>query len=489
MPAESRTKSPWVLRGKSMEFSTSFFNWSIWGMSALMFIVTKIIIIFDAATNVFDKTRKDKEMGENSQLLPMKVNASGNVSAKVNVQSVYHTPALLRESSISRLYRVSRAGKYFIIKTSKDSKLARLIKREYDLSIGLSHPYIINVFTYEEQTPVGEGIVMEYVDGRNLREFLRENPPGQLRERVLEQLLSAVSYLHSKGIIHNDLKPENILITAADNNVKLIDFGLSDNDAHYLYHTLGCTPGYASPELLAQEKTDSRSDIYALGLLMKELLPKSGVRIARKCLLKERDRRYANVDQVHRAFARRHYPAIILAILVCLASLIVSGFLLLDIAHTPNRALDRELAEMKAENAKIMEENSRLQEYKSHNERISAICDSVYRSIDQQAQRYVDKFNLKLAKLTYSEFGWAEVKNVSKDLQKIADTFKDFKTDRELYRRFSLYFNVVHNKCYDDINKAINAMPSFYKADISVEEKDFYRRLIFNNEPYRPYQE
>lgn len=428
-------------------------------------------------------------MGENSQLLPIKDHAEDPVEATTGTQNAYHTPVLLRDGSISRLYRVSRAGKYFIIKTSKDCKLARLIKREYDLSIGLSHPYIINVFTYEEQTPVGEGIVMEYVDGRNLREFLQENPPRQLRERVLEQLLSAVSYLHSKGIIHNDLKPENILITTVDNNVKLIDFGLSDNDAHYLYHTLGCTPAYASPELIAQEKTDSRSDIYSLGLLMKEILPKSALRIAGKCQSMDRERRYANVDQVRRAFARRHYPAIILAILMCLASLIASVFLLLDIAHTPNRALDRELAEMKAENAKIMEENSRLQEYKSHNERISAICDSVYRSIDQQAQQYIDEFNLKLAKLTYSEFGWPEVQYVSKDLHKIADTFKDFKTDRELYRRFSSYLNVVQNKCYDDIIKTINAMPSFYKADITEEEKDFYRRLIYNSEPYRPYQE
>ena len=428
-------------------------------------------------------------MGENSQLLPIKDHAEDPVAATTGTQNAYQTPELLRDGSISRLYRVSRAGKYFIIKTSKDSKFSRLIKREYDLSIGLSHPYIINVFTYEEQTSVGEGIVMEYVDGRNLREFLQENPPRQLRERVLEQLLSAVSYLHSKGIIHNDLKPENILITTVDNNVKLIDFGLSDNDAHYLYHTLGCTPGYASPELLAQEKTDSRSDIYSLGLLMKEILPKSALRIAGKCQSMDRDRRYANVDQVRRAFARRHYPAIILAILVCLASLIASVFLLLDIAHTPNRALDRELAEMKAENAKIMEENSRLQEYKSHNERISAICDSVYRSIDQQAQQYVDEFNLKLAKLTFSEFGWVEVKNVSKDLQKIADTFKDFKTDRELYSYFSAYFNVVHNKCYNDIAKIVDAMPSYNEADITEEEKEFYKRLIINNEPYRPYQE
>ena len=428
-------------------------------------------------------------MGENSQLLPIKDHAEDPVAATTCTQNAYQTPELLRDGSISRLYRVSRAGKYFIIKTSKDSKFSRLIKREYDLSIGLSHPYIISVFTYEEQTPVGEGIVMEYVDGRNLREFLQENPSRQLRERVLEQLLSAVSYLHSKGIIHNDLKPENILITTVDNNVKLIDFGLSDNDAHYLYHTLGCTPGYASPELLAQEKTDSRSDIYSLGLLMKEILPTSALRIAGKCQSMDRDRRYANVDQVHRAFARRHYPAVVLVALVCHVAFGAVVAYQQEKVDSSSKALNEELQRIKTENALIMEENSKLQEYKSHNERISAICDSVYRSIDQQAQQYIDEFNLKLAKLTYLEFGWVEVKNVSKDLQKIADTFKDFKTDRELYSRFSAYFNVVHNKCYNDICKIVDAMPSYNKADITEEEKEFYKRLIINNEPYRPYQE
>lgn len=147
-------------------------------------------------------------MSTNSELIPIEDNIQDCLVGSYGaVPGGYHNPVLLSEGAFSRLYRVSRAGKHFIIKTARDQKHASLVRREYDLSIGLNHPYIINVFTFEEQTPVGEGIVMEYIDGRDLRGFLSENPSRQLRKRVLNQLLTAVSYLHSKGIVHNDLKP------------------------------------------------------------------------------------------------------------------------------------------------------------------------------------------------------------------------------------------------------------------------------------------
>lgn len=184
----------------------------------------------------------------------------------------YRDPELISENEISRLYRVRRDGKYFIVKTARDSsqRLTSIIRREYEISANLSHNNIVSVFTYEQQTPVGCGIVMEYVNGRTLEAFLGEKPGFSLRRRVLDQILSAVSYLHEKGIIHNDLKPENILVTYSDNSVKLIDFGLSDDDAHYLLRTPGCTPLFASPELLeGRTPLDSRSDIYSLGLLIR----------------------------------------------------------------------------------------------------------------------------------------------------------------------------------------------------------------------------
>ena len=222
-----------------------------------------------------------------------------------DTQSGYHDFVLLRETASARLYRVSKSGKHFIIKTPIDNSAMRLsmLKREYEMAISLNHHHLPHFFTYESHTPVGPGIVMEYIDGRNLNEYLAENPSLDSRRRVFYQLLDAVAYIHKNGIIHNDLKPENILISRANNDVKLIDFGLSDNDAHYLAKTLGCTPDYASPELLAQsDDIDARSDIYSLGRIMQRIFGHKFSRISHRCTSHDRNRRYDNVDQIRRKF-------------------------------------------------------------------------------------------------------------------------------------------------------------------------------------------
>ena len=148
----------------------------------------------------------------------------------------YHDPILLIVTAYASLYRITRSGRYFLIKTTKDnSPQARaMLRREYELSIGCDHPHLVHVYLFEEESPVGPGIVMEYIEGRTLNRFLAENPAPAVRRRIFEELLSVVDYLHKRGIVHNDLKPENILISRNGDRLKLIDFGLSDNDAQLL---------------------------------------------------------------------------------------------------------------------------------------------------------------------------------------------------------------------------------------------------------------
>ena len=255
------------------------------------------------------------------------------ISAELDYSGRYTDVELIATTSHARLYRMRRAGRLFMAKTmvSDDVRSLELLQREYELTLGLSHPHIIHVYTYEASTPVGPAIIMEYVDGYTLTEYLASRPNKAARQRVFEQLLSATSYLHKAGVLHNDLKPDNILITRTNHDVRLIDFGFSDDDSHDRLRALGGTRGYASPELTAQSHgIDTRSDIYSLGRIMQQLFPGRYKRIARRCTHSVCERRYADVDSLARAWRYRRLPlqlvgALAVAVLILLPTLLYMG--------------------------------------------------------------------------------------------------------------------------------------------------------------------
>jgi len=120
-------------------------------------------------------------------------------------------------------------------------------------------------------------MVMEWCEGRLLRHILEEGPLS--RERALFiacEVLDGLDYIHAQGVIHRDLKPENIMVDEQD-KIKLIDFGIAgDSAARRLTYanitaTLG-TPNYISPEQVKGKRGDGRSDIYAMGVILYEML-------------------------------------------------------------------------------------------------------------------------------------------------------------------------------------------------------------------------
>ena len=387
-------------------------------------------------------------MSNDSQLVPEFQPIAGN--------SIYSDPVLLSENSMTRLYRVSRDGKYFIIKTSKDNtgRLNALVRREYEISIGLDSPYVVNVFTYEQDTVVGPGIIMEYVDGRTLSEFLKENPPMQLRRRVFGQLLEAVAYLHRKSIIHNDLKPENILITHSDNTIKLVDFGLSDDDAHYLSKTPGCTPEYASPELLAHSAPlDVRSDIYSLGLLMRDIFGGKYRYISGKALRKDAAKRYTNVEQMQKAFKRMHsIPLVAAAVLLFLATLTPYFF----IPQQPDNRAD-ELKELSED-------------------------------MDDALKAATDRFLNRMDEIRFYEFGGIEYMGLWQEYRSIRDATLLKTDDIEIQAALGSIYTTLSSKYSEQFYLKQETLPKFSESNISTEEFLFYYELLKEQKPYRPYE-
>lgn len=153
------------------------------------------------------------------------------------------------------------------------SLLARL-KTEAQAAGRLVHPHIVQVYDYGEDGDTAF-IVMEYVEGCGLREYLRRRQTISLTEagRLMNQLLDALFYAHAQGVVHRDIKPANLLINRAD-QLKVTDFGiarLGDMHLTQVGSVIG-TPAYMAPEQIEGLAVDGRADLFSASVVLYELL-------------------------------------------------------------------------------------------------------------------------------------------------------------------------------------------------------------------------
>ena len=152
-------------------------------------------------------------------------------------------------------------------------------KREAEIGRRLNHQYIQRHLNQDEQRSA-EYLVLEYMRGRTLRMVVEECAPGLLPTgevlRMLIQVCSALAYAHEHGVIHRDIKPENIMLLE-NGEIKIFDFGIAllEGERNRSWRGFSSpigTPDYMAPERLLGESGDVRSDIYAVGVVLYELL-------------------------------------------------------------------------------------------------------------------------------------------------------------------------------------------------------------------------
>ena len=229
------------------------------------------------------------------------------------------------------LVRAKRHGRWWMLKGLKesyrnDAVYQVLLQKEYEITSQLQHPMIVSVFSLEEVEGLGLCIVMEWIEGLTLKEWLAQGKHSRKQRRhVADMLLEALAYVQSRQTQHRDLKPSNIMLTHDGQHLKLIDFGLSDTDSHTILKAPAGTEGYMAP--------DVPSDIYSLGRILRELrLGWLSLMVIRKCCAPS-NRRYTDVETIKRDLHRCWLGPKWILLIICLVAL-ATGLYQMNRTHT-----------------------------------------------------------------------------------------------------------------------------------------------------------
>ena len=412
------------------------------------------------------------------------------------------------------LYEATCDGKKCLLKTSLPGQTS-LLRREYDISCNLQHPYILTPLRYSEDTPVGPAIVMEYVEGCTLTEFIAKGQSHEVLRRLLAEILDAVDYLHKRGLIHNDLKPDNILVSNIGNHIRIIDFGLSDKDAEYLIRRLGGTDESSAPEVI-EDNPDipftASSDVWSLGYIIRIMFPGRYRGIVRKCRRQNPKDRYPDIISLEKALRnadRLRRFLILLPFVFCAIVIIAMS------AYSYRQKRLQEEASLKHRIDSLRNEIQHEVIYDTllttkHEVTYETVVDTVI--VESSPQ--VEELKRRLAELQKDS---AYVAKIEKDIRKMyLDTKKiledpgkvpymDFGdpymkrwiASVEKYKRESVpdkyhqevrtYFDKYHLLLYEFLMSKPYILHALEKGKISEEESQYYYDLVDNKKPFKPF--
>lgn len=217
----------------------------------------------------------------------------------------------LTTSSLNCLGVATEEGKQVLLVGLKEGfrdkpQYARSLKREFSQCHDFCHPHLIKYLRFEEASPYGPCIVMEWEDARTLADFMRESHTEEEKKAVIVQVAEAVGYLHSNGFVHGALSADTVFVTKKGNQVKLLNFRPRYSDSLRMPHEV---TAYLAPE--AKDGTvalDARADIFSLGVMVKEInLGPDYEGVVAGCCSYGRYQRYESTDAFLSALEHRRY--------------------------------------------------------------------------------------------------------------------------------------------------------------------------------------
>ena len=241
----------------------------------------------------------------------------------------------------SLAYKIKLNGQVCFMKRLRpelrnDQRVRELFYKEYNTGKKIDCPHVVKYLDIKDDAD-GLCIIMEYVNGRTLKEKIEKEPQyfnqsGNIK-RLLLQLCKALEALHGGNIVHLDINPGNIIISQTSNEVKLVDLGFCISD--WSDTTAGTTARFGAPEATANdiEEIDARSDIYSVGRILQYIAKRSGAtlpryirRIMHRCLREQKSQRYSSVTEIireakcHRFKMFGKVAAAVLAAALCTAT-------------------------------------------------------------------------------------------------------------------------------------------------------------------------
>lgn len=216
------------------------------------------------------------------------------------------------QGGTSVCYKCRTDGRLYFKKSLRSEFLDEIryrdaYRKEYSLGVIIDNPYIVKYHRIID-APEECSLLLDYVDGQNVKELLAANPHYFDRRTQLDtfvrQLLQAMRYMHQRQIVHMDLNPTNVMVSRTSGDVKVVDLGFSYSDSYQ--DTPGTTKAYSASE--AQDGSsalDVRTDIYGFGCILQYIQDNSSLslssaykRVMDKCLSEDKAGRYASVDEI-----------------------------------------------------------------------------------------------------------------------------------------------------------------------------------------------